>query len=118
MGIADLKEARQVAEPRYRSGLDAELHVVETMSRSVHTMLNLIAWIPIRDAYAAEPNGPRRDDLRKRLIAIGRDELVNARAALTVAEADSRIGASSEGDGLQRGGCFTPSLISTKIGML
>ena len=38
--------------------------------------------------------------------------------ALALAEADSRLGATSEGAGVRRGGLFTPSLIRYKIGML
>ena len=118
LALADLAKAREMAEPQFQPEIDAEQRLVDIMTRSVHTILNVLEWIPVRDAYAAELPSARRDELRARLIAIGRDELANARSALAVAEADSRIGACSEGDGLQRGGCFTPSLISRKIGML
>jgi hypothetical protein len=95
-----------------------EQGIAETIRRSVHTVLNLIEWIPLRDAYAAAEPGPGRDELRRRLVAVARDELANARAALAIIEADSRLGATSEAAGARRGGLFTPALVRKKIGML
>ena len=114
-GIADLKKAARSRRPGVsagdrgraaRRGNHVPLRAHDTESDRVDSRP--------RRLCGREPPGARREELRKRLIAIGRDELANARAALAVAEADSRIGASSEGDGLQRGGAFTPALISTE----
>jgi hypothetical protein len=117
-GIAEFEKARAASNPLFSSALDGETRIAETIRRSVHSMLNLIRWIPLRDAYAKELPGTKRESIRKQLVAIAEDELANARAALPIAQADSRLGASSEGDGLQRGGAFTPSLIARKIGMI
>jgi len=118
-GIADFEKARQHAsDPTRKADLDDELGIARMIRASVHTILNLIRWVPVRDAYAKTPPGKQREELRRKLIEIGRDELANARAALRVAEADSRLGASSEGGGMQPGGLFTPSLIRHKIGLL
>ena len=118
-GCAELRRARREPSGAQQAALDRELGAAETIRRSVHTILNLIEWIPVRDAYAAAAAGPERDALRAQLLRIARDELANARAALLVVQADSRLGASSAGvSGLQRGGLFTPALIRYKIGLL
>lgn len=118
-GIDELRKARAIADPRCHAALDAEIGVAETISRSVHTILNLMQWVPLRDAYAAAEPGPKREQLRKQLLGVARNELDNARAALILCESDSRLGCASSGDGMpRRGGLFTPPLIRRKIGML
>jgi hypothetical protein len=73
----------------------------------------------LRDAYAAAEEGAKKQEIRKQLLAVAADELANARAALAFAEADSRLGTASNGNGSPgRGGLFTPALISKKIGLL
>ncbi len=117
-GIADLEKARGlIDEPGSRADIDKEIGIARMIRASVHTILNFIDWVPLRDAYAKAPPGAERERLRQQLIRIARDELANVQAALPVAEADSRLGASSEGGGMMRGGLFTPALIRHKIGL-
>jgi len=117
-GLADLAKARELTtDAVHRVELDREIGIARTIQASVHSVLNLIEWVPIRDVYVKTPPGPERDKLRERLLAIARDELANARAALPAVEADSRLGASSEGGGMQPGGLFSPALIRHKIGL-
>ena len=106
-----------IGEADKRKALDDELGIARTIRASVHSILNLIEWVPVRDAHAAAPPGPQRDKLREQLVRIARDELANARAALPVIEADSRLGAASEGGGMQAGGLFSPALVRYKIGL-
>ena len=118
-GLACLRETRQAASLEGKVELDREIGVAETMKRSAISMINMIRWIPLRDAYAVAEDGPKKEEIRKQLVAVGREELHNARAALAFVEADSRLGSSSNGNGSPgRGGLFTPALISKKIGLL
>ena len=118
-GVEVLKKARELADPAGKAALDKEIGVADTMRRSAHTMINMVRWVPLRDAYAAAKPGSQKDEIRGKLIAIGRDELANARAALAAAEADSRLGRASCGNySPPRGGLFTAALISKKIGLL
>lgn len=118
-GLECLRAARETATDHGKAELDREIGVAEIMKRSAVSMIHMIRWIPLRDAYAAAPEGPDKEELRKQLIAVGRDELANAQAALAFAEADSRLGTASNGNGSPgRGGLFTPALISKKIGLL
>ena len=118
-GLECLRKARKVATDCGKFELDREIGVAETMKRSAVSMINMIRWIPLRDAYAAASAGTEKEAIRKRLIAVGRDELANAKAALAYVEADSRLGAASNGNGSPgRGGLFTAALISKKIGFL
>jgi hypothetical protein len=117
-GLDDLRAARDVASPAGKMDLDGEIRIVDMLRRSLHSMVNLIRWIPVRDAYAAAASDAQRQSLREQLVVIARDELANAQAALTLAEADSRLGAASEAAGSRRGGLYTPALIRVKIKML
>ena len=117
-GIEELEQAKAAASEHGRRELDAEIGVAETIARSLHSMINLIAWVRARDAYAKAGRGASRDRLRKQLAAVAEDELANARAALVFLEADSRLGCTSEAIGSRRGGLFSPALVRTKIGML
>jgi hypothetical protein len=118
-GVECLREARKVATVEGKAELDREIGVAETMKRSALSMINMIRWVPLRDAYAATEAGAKKEEIRKQLIIVGLDELANARAALAYAEADSRLGTASNGNGSPgRGGLFTPALIRKKIGLL
>jgi hypothetical protein len=118
-GVECLHEAREVATVEGKAELDREIGVAETMKRSALSMINMIRWVPLRDAYAAAEAGAKKEEIRKQLIVVGLDELANARAALAYAEADSRLGTASNGNGSPgRGGLFTPALIRKKIGLL
>jgi hypothetical protein len=112
--VGELKKARQTTPS---PELDAEIRVVEIMRRSLHTMVNLIRWIPLRDKYAKAEES-ERSPLRTQLLTIAQDELTNAEAALALTESDSRLGTSSEAVGCRRGGLFSPALIRVKIEML
>jgi len=94
------------------------LRICQILEYSLRSMVNLISWIPVRDAYAATSLGTNREELRKQLVAIAQREMGNARLALAITEADSRLGASSEAAGCRRGGMFNAALIQTKIKML
>jgi len=115
---ADLSQAHKVAEPRKAAQLTAEIRVVQMMQRSLHTMRNLIRWVPVRDAYNQTDVPAERARLRKKLIAIGTDELANAKAGLLLAKADSRFGEVGQPMGARRGGLFNAALIRFKIGQL
>lgn len=117
-GIDDLNKARAAASPANQAALDREIGIAETIRRSLHTVINLIRWTPVRDAYAAAKTEAERRPLREQLLAIGHEELSNARAALVWLDADSRLGATSEAVGCRRGGLFSPALVRTKIAML
>lgn len=117
-GISDLEQAGKVIDASQRQELAAELRICQILEYSLRSMVNLISWIPVRDAYAATSPGPDREELRKQLVEIAQREIANAQLALTITEADSRLGASSEAAGCRRGGMFNASLIETKIKML
>lgn len=114
----ELRRARPQADPRKVDELDSETRVVEMMRRTVHTMRNLLRWIPLRDAYHKAAANEDREKLRKQLIAIGEDELENAKAALVLCEVDSRFGAAGQAMGARRGGLFNAPLVRYKIGLL
>lgn len=118
-GLQCLGRARQAASAQGQAELDREIGVAETMKRSALSMINMIRWVPLRDAYTTAEAGPEKEHIRRQLIAVGQEELANARVAFAFAAADSRLGAASNGNGSPgRGGLFTPALISKKIGLL
>ena len=114
----ELRRAGPLADPDKVDELDSETRVVEMMRRTVHTMRNLLRWIPLRDAYHQAGANRDREKLRKQLIAVGRDELENAKAALLLCKADSRFGAAGQAMGARRGGLFNAPLIRYKIRLL
>ena len=77
----------------------------------IKTIVNLIEFFHLRDAYTRQPTTAMRDCL----IYILESELENAQAALQLCRRDSRLGFSGEGDGNVRGGHFNAFTISQKI---
>jgi len=114
-GLAELEKAASLCEPDRRTMIEKEMNIARAIRVSLHTILNLIEWVPVRDAYAQSTAETDKGKLRERLIEIARDELTNARSILPVLETDSRIGYSATG---QHAGLFTPALVRIKIGML
>ncbi len=117
-GIDHLERAREHAAAPYREALDAERRVARTIEASLTTVLHLIAWIPLRDAFAASADAADRRSVAARLRRIAQAERRNALAILPLLEMDSRLGFASDGGGVVRGGLFTPALVRWKVGQL
>jgi hypothetical protein len=115
---AELQQARGAADPGKLSELDAEIRVIEMAQRSLHTMRDLMRWVPVRDAYKTAKSPGDREALHKQLVAICEDELANAKRGLALAKADSRFGAVGQPAGSRRGGLFNAPLIRYKIGQV
>jgi hypothetical protein len=118
VGAAHLAAAVDAADPPFVDAVAADWRIVRTIEASLTTILNLLAWIPVRDSFSAGVDGDERRRLARRLRAIARAERANAAAVLPLLEQDSRLGFASDGGGVVRGGLFTPELVRWKLGQI
>ncbi len=106
-----LDEAIRTCRDADRQALVDAQNVSRMQFSQVKTIVNLIEFIHLRDAYTRQPGQAVRDSL----IFLLECELENAQAALHLSRRDSRLGFSGEGDGNVRGGHFNAFTISQKI---
>ena len=106
-----LLHALAVCCPAYRANLEKDLRISQMQQSQIQTIVHLIAFYNLRDAYWKDSN----PIMKEQIILILEAELANAQKALRLAEQDSRLGFSCEGDGNIRGGHFTPATIRAKI---
>jgi hypothetical protein len=106
-----LEEATHTCLDADRPALVSALNVSRMQTSQVRTIVNLIEFLHLREAYTRQPGRQGRDSL----IYVLENELENAQAALQLARRDSRLGYSGEGDGNTRGGHFNAFTISEKI---
>jgi hypothetical protein len=106
-----LEKALDRCDPVYRTAIRRDLNVSQMQESQVETVLNWISFFRLRAAYSQEPT----PFLVHQLAALLQQELVNSEQALCLAQSDSRLGFSCEGDGNVRGGHFTPVTIQAKI---
>ena len=118
LGRGQLDIALTLVEAPYRDALEAEWRIARTLEASLTTVLHLLAWIPLRDQFAAGDDPRERRRLARRLRAIALAERANAVGILPSLERDSRLGFASDGGGVVRGGLFTPALVRWKVGQL
>ncbi len=111
LGNYYLEEALRICKPVNRQALAATLNVSQMQSYQMKTVVNLIAFIRLRDACFSQPTPV----LREALIYVLESELENSLAALRLSRQDSRLGFSCEGDGNVRGGHFNAFTIEQKI---
>ncbi len=111
LGNSYLGEAMRICRPVDRDAIASTQNVASMQHSQIRTILNLITFIRLRDAYSQVPSPALLDGLVNTLEA----ELDNAQEALRISQQDSRLGFSCEGDGNVRGGHFNPYTIGEKI---
>jgi dienelactone hydrolase len=117
-GVGHLAVGLELIDANHRPALEAEWRIARTIEASLTTVLHLLEWIPVRDAFAASGHIRERRRLARRLRSIARAEHDNAASILPILEVDSRLGFASDGGGVIRGGLFTPALVRWKLGQL
>jgi hypothetical protein len=111
LGNHYLEEALRTCKEVDRQAISATLHVAQMQYYQMKTVVNLIAFIPVRQAYSIQPTPLLMDAL----VYVLQSELENSLAALRLARRDSRLGFSCEGDGNVRGGHFNAYTIEQKV---
>jgi hypothetical protein len=111
LGNHYLEEALRICKAVDRQAIAATLNVSKMQYYQMKTVVNLIAFIRLRDAYLSQPTPV----LMEALIYILESELENSLAALRLSRQDSRLGFSCEGDGNVRGGHFNAFTIEKKV---
>jgi hypothetical protein len=111
LGNDYLEEALCACKAVDRQAISATLNVARMQYRQMKTVVNLIAFLHLREAYHSQPTPV----LTEELVYVLESELENSQAALRLARRDSRLGFSCEGDGNVRGGHFNPFTIEQKV---
>jgi hypothetical protein len=99
-----------ICAPAYRAALEKARSVSRMQQSQVETILNLIAFLRLRDEYTHRSDGPAL----RRLIRVLERERANTETALWLVEHNSLLGFSCEGDGNVRGGHFTAATVAAK----
>jgi hypothetical protein len=112
-GVDLMTRAMNDVPKAHRVEAERELGIAKAILCCTRSYMNLTRFLVARaQLNAAAAQSPRSEVLgRMRTIALA--ELENAREALTVCEADSRVGYASGGSHV--GGLYTPALIRWKI---
>jgi len=104
--MADVAEAQ-------RREAERELGVAKAILCCTRSYMNVTRFLVARGQLDAATGQSLRSEALDRMRAVAMDELHNAREALKVCEADSRLGYASGGSHV--GGLYTPALIRWKI---
>jgi len=96
-----------------RREAERELGIAEAILCCTRSYMNLTRFLVARERLDAETEPSLRQTILDQMRTIARAELENARKALVVCAADSRVGYASGGSHV--GGLYTPALIRWKI---
>ncbi len=94
-GLADLQEAVRKTPEERRAGVAAELRFARAAYLHFKSVANQAQFVMARDALADVANPPsaqRREELRRQLRTIVRNEMALASDLFTLTKTDSRIG--------------------------
>lgn len=117
-GVAELGRAALAAES-HAAEAHAELGVARALLSCIRSTVNVARWIQLRDTlWEAKDKAVMRTTLA-RMTEVAQSEVRNAREALPVVCADSRLGyansARSDQTGVPRAGIYSPGSIEKKI---
>jgi hypothetical protein len=112
-GLEVMKDAMAAAPPEKMEAARREWGVAKSILCTVRSYMNLTRFLVERQRLYSERDKPKRDEILGRMRKIAESEAANAREALPLCEADSRIGYASGGSHI--GGLYTPASIRSKI---
>ncbi len=110
-GIARMEEGLPKAKGSDRQRLEREIGVVKMGRIQLNSAANVIDFLMVRDDMYAEEDPQRKRRLLDRLEKICRNEMENARSAIPLCVADSRLGFHGEAYGYM----FNQELIAEKL---
>jgi hypothetical protein len=112
-GVDLMSRAMAEVPTAQRSEAERELGIAKAILCCTRSYMNLTRFVVVRGELDAAKGEPLRSEVLGRMRTVALAELENAREALKVCEADSRVGYASGGSHV--GGLYTPALIRWKI---
>ncbi|MCX7429281.1 MAG: hypothetical protein NTW96_27110 [Planctomycetia bacterium] len=112
-GLDVMSEAMDKVPAEKQPAARREFGIAKSILCSVRSYMNVTRFFVARQRFYAEPDKTWREAILAEMRGIAEAELTNAREALVVCEADSRIGYASGGSHI--GGLYTPASIRAKI---
>lgn len=110
-GIKRMEQGLEKTSGPDRNRLEREIGVARICRIQLISGANVVDFLLARDEMYSESDPERKRDLLERLEQICRDEVQNARAAIPLCEADSRLGFHGEAYGY----LFNRDLIEEKL---
>ena len=112
-GLTVMEDAMRCVPPERRDAARREFGVAKSIFCSARTYTNVTRFLAARKRLYAETDKDKRSEILAEMQGIAEAELANAKEALPLCEADSRIGYAS--GGARIGGLYTPAAIRAKI---
>jgi hypothetical protein len=121
-GVEHLKKAAAESPLRLKRTAAREAGLAEALLYCIRSTIHVGRFFQARELFEKEAGASRRRDALDRMTAIAKAELANAKAALPLVCADSRIGFANSGkmdqEGVPRAGIYSAGAIEKKIAQL
>lgn len=118
-GVEQLEQARSQTPAELRRNVDRELGIARALAACMRSAGNIARFYSLREQLSGTGEATARKHLFRQMEQVARSELDNARSALPVVCADSRIGYANSGrneqTGVARGGIWSAAAVRKKI---